>query len=329
MYAKKFLSSLNIFICEWNNKVNNFQKALADKQLQLNRGQTTTLQINIGHLCNLVCKHCHMSAGPGRKEVMNKETMAAVIHYANIHDFSVIDITGGAPEMVPHIDYLLEQLAPLTQTIMMRTNLVALLENNSKNLLDICCRLKVALVASFPSTNQSQADSQRGEGVWKQSIAMLKQLNEVGYGKPGTGLELYLVSNPAGAFMPVNQCTAEKKFKTDLAKKWGIEFTGLFTFANVPLGRFKQWLDKSGNLDGYVEKLATSFNPDTIDGLMCRSMINISWDGYLYDCDFNMAAGLPYSEKPLHISKAGPPKEGNPIMTDTYCFSCTAGAGFT
>lgn len=316
-------------MCKWNNKVNNFQKALANNQLQLTRGQTTTLQINIGYLCNLACKHCHVDAGPSRREVMHKETMDAVIRFASINNFSVIDITGGAPEMVPHIDYLLEQLAPLAPTMMMRTNLVALFKNESRQLLDLCCRLKVTLVASFPSVNRTQADSQRGEGVWEQSIAMMKQLNTLGYGKPDTGLKLYLVSNPAGAFMPVNQCTAEKKFKTDLAKKWGIEFTGLFTFANVPLGRFKQWLEKSGNLDVYMEKLAASFNPDTIDGLMCRNMINISWDGYLYDCDFNMAAGLPYSEKPQHISWAELPKKGNPIMTDNYCFACTAGAGFT
>lgn len=310
-------------------KVNSFQKALADNQLQLTRGQTTTLQVNVGHLCNLACKHCHMDAGPGRREVMNKKTMNAVIRFAELHDFSVIDITGGAPEMVPHIDYLLEQLAPLAQTIMMRTNLVALFENDSRLLLELCCRLKVTLVASFPSVNQDQADSQRGTGVWEQSIAMMKQLNTLGYGKSGTGLEFYLVSNPAGAFMPVSQCSAEKKFKADLAKKWGIEFTGLFTFANVPLGRFKTWLENSGNFEGYMEKLAASFNPNTIEGLMCRSMINISWDGYLYDCDFNMAAGLPYSEKPLHISRAESPQEGDPIMTDNYCFACTAGAGFT
>ena len=158
---------------------------------------------------------------------------------------------------------------------------------------------------------------------------MLKRLNGRGYGKPGSGLELYLVSNPAGAFMPVDQCTAEKKFKADLAKKWEIEFTGLFTFANVPLGRFRQWLEQSGNLAGYMEKLAGSFNPETIEGLMCRSMINISWDGYLYDCDFNMAAALPFSGKLLHVSQATAPAEGSPIMTDDYCFTCTAGSGFT
>jgi radical SAM/Cys-rich protein len=270
-----------------------------------------------------------VDAGPGRSEVMTRETMDAIIRFGGSHNFSVIDITGGAPELIPDIDYLLEQVAPLAQTIMMRTNLVALLDDDRRELLDLCCRLKVALVASFPSVNQGQADAQRGEGVWEQSIAMLQRLNRLGYGRPGTGLELHLVSNPSGAFMPVDQCTAEKKFKADLAKKWGIEFTGLFTFANMPLGRFRQWLERSGNFDTYMEKLAGSFNPATIDGLMCRSMINISWDGYLYDCDFNMAAGLHFSGKPLHVSQAGELEEGSPIMTDDYCFTCTAGSGFT
>lgn len=306
--------------------MNSFQQKLSEHNLQLTRGQTTTLQVNIGHICNLACKHCHIDAGPDRKEVMTRETMDAVIHFATEHDFDVIDITGGAPELVPDIKYLLEKLAPKSKTIMMRTNLVALLNDD---LLELCCRLKVSLVASFPSVNKGQADAQRGDGIWEKSVAILKQLNTLGYGKPGTGLELFLVSNPAGAFMPVDQCTAEKKFKADLKKKWNIEFTGLFTFANVPMGRFKQWLEKSGNLDSYMKKLSDSFNPATIDGLMCRNLINISWDGYLYDCDFNMGSGLPYSGTPLHVSQAEMPEQGSQIMTDNYCFACTAGVGFT
>jgi radical SAM/Cys-rich protein len=309
--------------------VNNFQKILAEQDLQLLRGKTTTLQINVGRLCNLACKHCHVDAGPGHQEVMSRETMDAIISFATEHKFSVIDITGGAPELVPGIDHLLENLVPLANTVMLRTNLVALLDEKNRKLLDLFCRLKVALVASFPSVNKGQADAQRGDGVWEQSIAMLQRLNSLGYGKTHTGLELYLVSNPAGAFMPVDQCTAEKKFKTDLAKRWGIEFTGLFTFANVPMGRFKKWLESSGNLDGYMKKLSDSFNPNTLDGLMCRNLINISWDGYLYDCDFNMAAGIPYSGTPMHVSQAMGPEEGCTIMTDDYCFACTAGAGFT
>lgn len=308
--------------------MNSFQKTLDSNSLPLHRGNTSTLQINVGRLCNLACKHCHVDAGPKCTEVMSRKIMDDVIHFARNNSFTVIDITGGAPELVPDIEYLLENLTPLAQTVLMRTNLVALLEEKT-GLLEVCRQLKIALTASFPSTNRSQADAQRGEGVWEKSVIMLKKLNDLGYGKPGTGLELYLVSNPAGAFLPVDQCTAERKFKTDLARKWGIEFTALYTFGNIPLGRFKKWLEKSGNYNGYMEKLRTSFNPATIDGLMCRSLINISWDGYLYDCDFNMAAGLPYSGKPVHISTVGRVEEGNPIITDDYCFACTAGAGFT
>lgn len=305
-----------------------FQDKLASNNLLLTRSTTTTLQINVGRLCNLACKHCHVDAGPDRTEVMDRKTMDSVIDFARKNTFPVIDITGGAPELVPDIAYLLEKLTPLSQTLMMRSNLVALLEEQPE-LLNLCRELKVALIVSFPSTNRGQADAQRGKGIWEKSITMLKKLNELGYGKADTGLELNLVSNPAGAFMPVDQCAAEKKFKTDLAKKWGIEFTALFTFANIPLGRFGKWLEKSGNYESYLEKLYGNFNPATIEGLMCRNLINISWDGHLYDCDFNMAAGLPYSGKPVHISEIDSLTEGTPIMTDDYCYACTAGAGFT
>ncbi len=308
---------------------NIFQAALAGSNLQLNRDHTSTLQINVGRLCNLACKHCHVDAGPGRKEVMGPETMEAVIGFARNNSFTTIDITGGAPEMVPGIARFFERLAPLTQRLMMRSNLVVLLEKGKNDLLELCRRLRVVIVASLPSTNRSQADAQRGRGVWEQSISMLKKLNRLGYGQKGTGLELYLVANPAGAFLPVDQCTAERKFKSDLARKWGIEFTGLFTFANVPLGRFRTWLERSGNLDAYTEKLVDSFNPATVAGLMCKKMISVSWDGFLYDCDFNLAAGVPYTGTPIHVADAGVIGPGTPIMTGVYCFACTAGSGFT
>lgn len=308
---------------------NIFQAALAGSNLQLNRDHTTTLQINVGRLCNLSCKHCHVDAGPGRKEVMGLETMEAVIGFARNNSFTTIDITGGAPEMVPGITCFFERLTPFTQRLMMRSNLVVLLEKGKNDLLELCRRLRVVIVASLPSTNRSQADAQRGQGVWEQSISMLKKLNGLGYGQKGTGLELYLVANPAGAFLPVDQCTAERKFKSDLARKWGIEFTGLFTFANVPLGRFRTWLEQSGNLDAYTEKLVDSFNPATVAGLMCKKMISVSWDGFLYDCDFNLAAGVPYTGTPIHVADAGVIGPGTPIMTGVYCFACTAGSGFT
>ncbi|HHO49186.1 MAG TPA: radical SAM/Cys-rich domain protein [Desulfobacteraceae bacterium] len=309
--------------------MNSFLRNLAVHRLQLTRERATTLQVNVGRLCNLACRHCHVDAGPARNEVMDRQTMEAVIDFARRNSFAVIDITGGAPELVPGIAYLLDQAAALAPTVMMRSNLLALAERSADNIPELCRRRKITIVASFPSTNRGQTEAQRGSGVWEKSIAMRKKLNEAGYGVPGTGLNLFLVSNPAGAFLPVDQCAAEKKFRADLARKWGIRFTGLFTFANMPLGRFKIWLEQSGNYAPYMEKLAASFNPATVAGLMCRSLINVSWDGCLYDCDFNMAAGLPYSGSPVHISEVPEAGEGIPVATGDHCLACTAGAGFT
>lgn len=306
-----------------------FQKIVAGHGLQLQHGPTRTLQVNIGHLCNLACRHCHVDASPHRTEVMSRETMDAVVDFARRFRFSVIDITGGAPELVPGIEEFIEQLAPLCSQMMFRTNLTLLLDDARKPLLDVCLRQKVVLVASFPSMNRSQADAQRGQDVYDRSILILQKLNALGYGMPGSDLLLHLVANPAGAFLPAGQCAAESRFKADLARKWGIHFSHLYTFANVPLGRFRAWLESSGNLVGYFDKLAGAFNPATIDGLMCRSLISVSWEGILYDCDFNLAAGLPYSGAKLHVADVHDLADGQPVMTDEYCFACTAGSGFT
>ncbi|MHB8808794.1 MAG: arsenosugar biosynthesis radical SAM (seleno)protein ArsS [Desulfobulbaceae bacterium] len=309
--------------------MNRFQQTLAAHALHLTRGQATTLQINVGRLCNLSCRHCHLEAGPGRSEVMRPATMDEVVSLARRHPFSTIDITGGAPELVPDIASFVARLAPLAPRLMLRTNLLLLLAEENRGLLTVCREYKVILVASFPSTNKGQTEAQRGGGVWERSLRALSHLNGQGYGQADTGLELYLVSNPAGAFLPTDQCAAERKFRVDLARKWGIAITGLFTFANVPLGRFRTWLRDSGNYDAYMAKLREGFNPATIAGLMCRNMISVSWDGYLYDCDFNLAAGLPYSGEPVHVSAAPDIREGIAVMTDEYCFACTSGSGFT
>lgn len=309
--------------------MNRFQQTLAAHGLHLTRGRATTLQINVGRVCNLACRHCHLDAGPGRGEMMSPATMDQVVSLARRHPFRVIDITGGAPELVPGIASFVTRLAPLAPRLMLRTNLLLLLAGENRDLLATCLEQKVVLVASFPSTNKGQTEAQRGPGVWDQSIQALKKLNGLGYGQAGSGRELFLVSNPVGAFLPVNQCVAERKFRADLARKWGIAFTGLFTFANVPLGRYRAWLQDSGNYDGYMAKLMAGFNPATIDGLMCRTLISVSWDGFLYDCDFNLAAGLSCSGEPVHISTAGELPEGITVMTDDYCFACTAGSGFT
>jgi radical SAM/Cys-rich protein len=191
-------------------------------------------------------------------------------------------------------------------------------------------RHRAVIVASLPAVNEGQTEAQRGVGVWETSIGMLQRLNRLGYGLPDSGLELDLASNPAGAFLPPAQGPAERRFRADLHHRHGIEFNTLLTFANVPLGRFRHWLTTSGNLDAYRERLAQRFNPVTLPGLMCRTFISVDWDGYLYDCDFNLAAGLHHGPRRTHITELSAlPPEGTAIPTGEHCFACTAGAGFT
>jgi radical SAM/Cys-rich protein len=309
---------------------NSFSQTLDAHGLELTRGETTTLQVNVGLICDLACRHCHLEAGPARPELMRGETVAAVIAGAGRLHFASIDITGGAPELLPALPRLIAGLAPLTPRLIVRTNLVALARPESAGLPELYRQHRVTLVASLPATNAGQTEAQRGGGVWDASIATLKELNGIGYGREGSGLELDLVANPAGAFLPPAQDQAERKFRGDLQRRHGISFNSLFTFANVPLGRFRDWLARSGNLDAYLVKLAGSFNPCTLPGLMCRSLISVDWDGYLYDCDFNLAAGLPHGAGRLHINDLVElPPPGTPIPTGDHCFACTAGSGFT
>ncbi|MFH0822180.1 MAG: arsenosugar biosynthesis radical SAM (seleno)protein ArsS [Pseudomonadota bacterium] len=307
-----------------------FSGCLARHGLELKRGRTNTLQINVGLVCNQVCRHCHLEAGPNRSEIMSKETIDEVVAFAERARFQVVDITGGAPEMNPHLGYLIETMAPVAPRLMMRANLTALAKENTDYLLGLCTAHRVVIVASFPSMSASQTDSQRGKGVLQRSIGTLRTLNGLGYGKDGTGLELNLVSNPTGAFLPVSQSQAEKRFKSDLERKWGLFFNNLFTFANVPLGRFLTWLADSGNLDSYMQKLSASFNPCTIESLMCRTFVSVNWDGYLYDCDFNLSRGAYLGGRKRHVSEMdGLPEPGTRIPTGSHCYACTAGSGFT
>jgi len=307
-----------------------FSQALENHGLSLTRDHAHILQLNTGLLCDLACKHCHLEAGPHRLEVMERSTMDEIITFARRARFNVVDITGGAPELVPELDYLLAGLRPLTGKLMLRSNLTALAAEQCEALLKLLVELQVTLVASFPSTSSSQTDAQRGQGVMERSLDMLRRLNVLGYGQPGSGLELNLVANPAGAFLPADQLATEQKFKRDAERKWGIVFNRLFTFANAPLGRFRSWLEKSGNLDGYLLKLANGFNPCTIDGLMCRSLISVAWDGSVYDCDFNLAAGIPLGGQHRHVRDLlAVPGPGAIVATGDHCYACTAGSGFT
>ncbi len=306
-----------------------FGQTLSAHGLDLVRGQTHTLQINVGLLCNLACRHCHLEAGPHRNEIMSPATMEAVLAYAARVPFETIDVTGGAPELIPHIEYLLTNLAKRTGKLIVRTNLVALQSAAATGLMDLFQKLQITLVASLPATNAAQADSQRGQGVWHQSLTALRALNQLGYGQPGTGLILDLVANPAGAFLPADQAQTEKRYRRDMEKK-GIVFSHLFTFANVPLGRFQQWLVASGNSESYLRMLVDRFNPGAVCGLMCRSLISVAWDGTFYDCDFNLALGLHYGSAKMYVADMqGLPREGTRIPTGEHCYACTAGAGFT
>lgn len=307
-----------------------FGQTLARHGLELKRGETTTLQINMGLLCNQTCRHCHLEAGPSRSEMMSRKTTDEVVAYAKRAHFQVIDITGGAPEMNPNLGYLIETIASETPKLMLRANLTALARQSTNYLIELCKTNRVVIVASLPSVSASQTDSQRGPGVLERSVAMLKKLNDVGYGGVGTGLELNLVSNPTGAFLPASQSQAEKKFKADVGRKWGLFFNNLFTFANVPLGRFLAWLKQSGNLESYMQKLSANFNPCAVEGLMCRTLVSVSWDGYLFDCDFNLARGAYHSGRKRHVSEMhGLPEPGAQIPTGNHCYACTAGSGFT
>jgi len=307
-----------------------FSLALSRHGLKLNRATTHTLQVNVGFLCNQTCRHCHLSAGPGRKENMEPGIVDEVVSYARRSSFETIDITGGAPEMNPGIGALIEGVFPLAPRIMLRSNLSVLNDGKRDQLLKMLKAYRVVVVASFPSLNEFQFNSQRGDGIFQNSIAALKKLNATGYGHDGSGLELNLVSNPTGAFVPPSQAETEKRFRKILKKKWGIVFNNLFNFANTPLGRFRQWLVKSGNFFAYMEKLSTGFNPCAVEGLMCRSLVSVAWDGYLYDCDFNIAGGLFMGGRKMHVSEMpGPPEPDSHIATADHCYTCTAGAGFT
>jgi len=307
-----------------------FRDRLVRHGTELTRKQCTTLQVNVGLHCNQTCKHCHLDAGPSRQEIMDGATAAEVIRLAERFHFAKIDITGGAPEMNPHIRTLVSELAPLTETIMLRSNLTALAAEEQTKLPDLLAFNRVTLVASLPSLNEAQADAQRGKNTFAASIRMLQRLNRLGYGLPGSGLKLDLVSNPTGAFLPSSQEQIEKRFRQLLSGKWDVSFNNLYAFANVPLGRFLAWLEASGNLEGYVRKLASQFNPCTLDGLMCRSLISVSWDGYLFDCDFNQSLRLYMGGRKSHLSRLRElPGPGADIAVSEHCYTCTAGSGFT
>lgn len=293
--------------------------------------QIEILQINVGKMCNQTCKHCHVDAGPDRKEIMTRETMEQCLDVIRNTSINTIDLTGGAPEMNPHFRWFVEEIRAINSEakIIVRCNLTIIVANPSyHDLPEFFKKHRIEVTSSLPYFTATKTDSQRGEGVFEKSIRALKMLNEVGYGKEGTGLILNLVYNPSGAFLPGTQQSLETEFKKRLKEPYGITFNQLFAITNLPISRFLDYLLTSGNYEGYMEKLINSFNPEAAKGVMCRNTISVGWDGYLYDCDFNQMLDLKVDANSRHISDWNSNELiHREIVVNQHCFGCTAGAG--
>ncbi len=287
-------------------------------------------QMNVGKMCNQTCQHCHVDAGPDRKEIMTRETMEHCLAALKNSAIRTVDITGGAPEMNPHFRWLVEELSGMDKKIMVRCNLTIIVANPKyHDLPQFYAAHGVEVVSSLPYYAASRTDKQRGNGVFDRSVQALQMLNAAGYGQEGSGLILNLVYNPAGAFLPADQRALEKDFKRELYNKFGIRFNQLFAITNLPVSRFLDYLVRSGNYEAYMEKLVNAFNPGAARHVMCRNTISIGWDGYLYDCDFNQMLELKVTGKaPQHIRNFNVAQLNNrEIITNQHCFGCTAGAG--
>ncbi|MDA8901523.1 arsenosugar biosynthesis radical SAM protein ArsS [bacterium] len=289
-------------------------------------------QINMGKMCNQVCSHCHVDAGPDRKEIMSKETLQECLDAIAKSEIKTVDLTGGAPEMNPHFRWFVEQAYKLDCKVIVRCNLSIIVANKKYfDLPEFYKENEVEIVSSLPHYSEKKTDSQRGDGVFDRSIRALMMLNEVGYGMEGSGLTLNLVYNPSGAFLPPNQDGLEKQFKRKLKKDFDIEFNSLFAITNIPISRYLDYLVASENFMGYMEKLANSYNPVAAEGVMCRNTISVGWDGYLYDCDFNQMLELKVAvadKKRQHVKDFDSQTLiDRKIIVNEHCFGCTAGAG--
>lgn len=311
--------------------MNRFAQKLADDSLVLRHTRTEVLQVNVGKLCNLTCVHCHVNAGPKRKEIMTRETIDRVIDWLANTDIPTVDLTGGAPEMIPDFRYLVERVKALTppRHVMDRCNLTILLEPGFEGYAEFLARHKVEIVASMPCYSPTNVNAQRGDGVFDASIKALQLLNSLGYGRDPR-LPLHLVYNPNGAFLPGPQAELEADYKDELKNHFGIVFNRLFTITNLPVARFASYLKNNNKLDEYMQLLIENFNGSTVNDLMCRNTINVSWTGEVFDCDFNQMLKLQWrdGERRLSLWDVDPAAvENREIATGDHCFGCTAGAG--
>lgn len=295
----------------------------------LKTGKIEFMQLNLGKMCNQVCKHCHVDAGPDRKEIMTKETMQQCLDALAASDIPAVDLTGGAPELNPNFKWFVDEIKKLNRHVMVRSNLTILEANGFDDYAEFMANHKAEIISSLPYYKASFTDKQRGEGVFEKSIAAIKKLNSLGYAKKETGLIFNLVYNPVGAFLPAPQESLERDYKRELEKNFGVYFNNLYTITNMPISRFLDYLIASNNYESYMEKLVNAFNPAAAKNVMCKFTLSISWDGYLYDCDFNQMLDLNLNHgAPQHIKDFNEDKLINRrIITGQHCFGCTAGAG--
>jgi radical SAM/Cys-rich protein len=306
-----------------------FAGRVAASHGELRAGGVTTLQVNVGKRCNQACRHCHVDASPLRSETMTDGVLEACLDVLRRHDgIATLDVTGGAPELHPRFRELVGRAAALGRRVVVRHNLTVQFEPGQHDLPELFARHRCELVCSLPHYTEDATDRQRGRGVYAKSIAALRRLNELGYGAGG-GLVLNLVSNPVGAFLPPRQEDLERDTKAFLRQSHGIVFDGLFTMTNMPIARFAEWLRRAGQHDAYMRRLEAAYNPATLPGLMCRSLVSVGWDGSLHDCDFNQMLELGLGDgcpATIHDFDAAV-LESRRIRTDDHCFGCTAGAG--
>ncbi len=311
--------------------MNRFAAKLHDHDLPLRRERAQILQINVGKLCNLTCTHCHVNAGPKRKEIMTRETVDRIVDWLATTDIPTVDLTGGAPEMIPDFQYFVERVRGLGRRLIDRCNLTILLEPGYDGMAEFLAEHEVEIVASMPCYTPDNVNEQRGDGVFDASIKALQLLNSLGYGIDPK-LPLSLVYNPNGAVLPGPEEELEADYKRELKAHFGIVFDHLYAITNLPVSRFASWLKNNGKYESYLEVLVDAFNPTTVGGLMCRDTINVDWEGGIYDCDFNQMLKLQLragGEK-LNLWDVTPEElEGREIATGEHCFGCTAGAGST
>lgn len=314
-----------------NGELPTFKNKISETgQFPLKAKKLEILQINVGYMCNQVCDHCHVDAGPDRKEIMTRDTMRQCLDVIKNTGAHTLDLTGGAPEMNPDFRWFVEEAAKAgIKDFIVRSNLTIIRANKKYyDLPQFFKKHNVHVVSSMPHWTRGKTDKQRGDGVFDKSIKALQELNAIGYGMPNSNLRLDLVYNPSGAFLPGNQMAMEKDFKKALKDDFDIQFHNLFAITNLPIARFLDYLIASENYEDYMYSLVETYNPSAVSNVMCTNTLSISWDGYLFDCDFNQMLNLPVNSKSKHISQYNEELlEGRDIVISQHCYGCTAGAG--